>query len=260
MQLKGLDLFFWVAGLLGHVALLGVLCYRRLTTRFPFFTALIATNVVRTLVLFLTFEHGSPRIYFLCYWILAILDVGLQLCVVYEMASHVFRPLGVWAHDLRQSALWLIAGSVAVAAMMTWLGSPVTAHWQETALAGVSFFSSAMMSELFVAMVALSVMVGLPWTTQVARISQGLGAYSIVCIVTEAGQSLFGTMHHARIDMTLTHLRMISYLACLGYWVATLSQHAPQRAEMPEEMRRQLSALQERVAYDLQKLRGWRHG
>ena len=62
-----------------------------------------------------------------------------------------------------------------------------------------NFFSSVAMSELFVGMIALSVKSGLPWKTHVARISQGLGVYSIVDLVIETGHSYFGVGQNTQV-------------------------------------------------------------
>jgi hypothetical protein len=115
MRLTGLDFLFWAAGFAGHLALLFVLWYRRRARGFPFFTALITLNVCRTIGLYFVLHYGTRAGYFYGYWLAAVLDVMLQLCVVYEIASRVFRPLDVWARDVRSSFVWLVSLSVLVA-------------------------------------------------------------------------------------------------------------------------------------------------
>src|ERR1700748_2812880 len=95
MHLTGVDLFFWEGSFLGHVWLLFVLLNRHRARLFPFFTTLILTNILRTITLFVVARIGTRNDYFYTYWSLAALDTILQLCIAYEMASHVFRPLGV---------------------------------------------------------------------------------------------------------------------------------------------------------------------
>ncbi len=48
---------------------------------------------------------GTTTEYFWTYWVLAILDTLLQLCVVYELSSKVFRPLESWAYEARKYSL-----------------------------------------------------------------------------------------------------------------------------------------------------------
>ncbi len=125
MHLTGLDHFFWAAGFLGNLGLLLVLCYRRRAKEFPFFTALVALNPTRTTLLYCVLHYGTERSYFYTYWSLAIVDTMLQFGVVYEISSRVFRPLDVWAQDVRSSFVWLVGLSVSVAlGLSSMAGSP----------------------------------------------------------------------------------------------------------------------------------------
>jgi hypothetical protein len=258
MHLTGLDLLFWAVGFAGHVILIVVLWVRQRVRAFPFFTALICLNVVRTITLALIQLYGTRRGYFYTYWSLAILDVALQLGVVYEMASRVFRPLGKWAPDVRRAILWWIAGSLAVAASLTWIPTPSTRLWMQVVMIKGSFFTAALLSELFVGMIALSATAGLPWKTHVARISQALGIYSIFTVLVEAGSSYFGLRSDPRAYVDLTHVRMGLYLGCLSYWIVMLWRDAPPGREITPHMRRQLAAINAGAAHDLQQLRSRR--
>src|SRR6185437_15523755 len=95
------------------------------------FTALIATSVIRSLVLFGTLRLGTAHEYFYTYWTLAIVDVVMQLAVVYEMASQVFRPLGGWAKDTQSGLYLLIFISVLVAIGVTILAAPAVPNWRQ---------------------------------------------------------------------------------------------------------------------------------
>jgi len=255
-HLSGLDFFFWVASLLGHLVLLAVLWVRKRTTEFPFFTALIAMNVLRTVVLFFTLRYGSKDAYFYTYWSLAFVDIILQLAVVYEIASQVFRPTGAWAEDLRWSFLWLLSISAVVGIGMTWLAAPPTQNLRQAIAIRGNFFSSAIMSELFVGITALSVTMGLPWKTHVARIAQGLGTYSIIGIAIEGLHSYFGLSQGMEGYTLLSHVRISAYLVCVTYWIVTLAQEAPESRGMPAQMQRQMLLLQRRVAFELANIRG----
>ena len=255
MRLTGLDLFFWAAGLAANALLLCVLVYRRRTSPFPFFTTLIALNVIRTVVLFVVLRLGSHESYFRTYWSLTVLDTLAQFGIVYEIATLVFRPAGVWALDVRQRFLWLLAPSVAISLGLSWLDSPPTESWIRAAVARGNLCAESLMSELFVLMMALSISAGLPWKTHVARIAQGLGTYSLFSLMIETGQSYFGVDRVDRMYMSLSHIRMIAYLGCVTYWIVALWAEEEQAVRMPDELRDSLFAIQARVAYDLQILR-----
>jgi hypothetical protein len=255
MHLTGLDHLFWAAGLGAHLILLFVLLTRRRFRVFPIFTAFIISNIGRTAALFSVQFYGTKTSYFYTYWSLTVLDVVLQLSVVYEMYSLTFRPLGVWARDLRRPFVWLVALSIALAAGLTWLATPHARLWMQVVVIKGSFFSATCMSELFVGMLVLAVRSGLPWKTHVARISQGFGVYSIIDVLIEAGHSYFGVGRNTQTYTMLSHLRMSAYLACVAYWVIMLWRNAPEPRKLPESLRGQLIRLQNVVDSDLERIR-----
>jgi hypothetical protein len=255
MHLSGIDLLFWLLGFLENLGLLVVLVYRRRAERFPFFTALITLNVIRTIVLYLVLRYSTRDGYFYSYWSLSVLDTILQLCVVYEVASRVFRPLDVWAHDVRSSFVWLLGLSLSVAFLLTWLASPPARTWMQSFTTKGNLFTAALQSELFVAMMALSIHVRLPWRTHVAKIAQGLGAYSLLGVLIETGHSYFGVGRELPTFIVLSHVRMAAYLVCVNYWVISLWRKERPVRTMTPEMREKMFTLQMLLEYDLDDLR-----
>jgi hypothetical protein len=255
MHLTGLDLLFWAAGFGEHLTLFFVLVIRRRVRTFPIFTALIFSNMARTVALYVMSICGTKANYFYLFWSLGILDTVLQLSVVYEMYSLTFRPLGAWARDVRGAFVWLVAMSVAVAAGLTWLAAPHARLWMQVVVIRGNLFSSACMSEFFAGMVVLAVKAGLPWKNHVARISQGLGVYSIIDVLIEAGHSYFGVGRDTQIYATLSHIRIAIYLCCVAYWIVTLWRNAGDSRRLPDQMRGQLIQLQTMVDSDLEKIR-----
>jgi hypothetical protein len=253
MHLTGPDLFFWVLGLCEHCILLAVIWFRHRATQFPVFTALITANVVRTVVLYLTLRYGSSENYFYIFWTFGFLDVALQLAVAYELASHVFRPLGPWAPDVRSSFAALATVSLLVASVLTWLATPATRTLRSAIVIRGNFFSSALMTELLVALIALSVVMGYSWRTHVARLTQGFGIYSAFGILTEGAHSYFGTGQHAY--ARVSWIRMSLYCLCVAYWIFSLAKNEPEPRKLPEQLRLELRTLQQRVATLLQGFR-----
>ena len=254
MHLTGLDLLLWAASFAVHLGLLLVLVVRRRVIAFPLFTTLIVANIARTITLFLIQVYGTKAEYFYTFWCLAVLDVALQLGVVYEMASHVFRPNRRWAIPIG-NVWWWISGSVVLAACLTWIPKPSTHFWVQVFILKGGFFSAALLSELFVGMMILSATAGLPWKTHVARIAQGLGVYSVVTVLTETGNTYFGLQSNARIYDALSHARIAVYIGCVLYWIIMLWREAPPSREMTDLMRRQVEVLDGGAALDLESLR-----
>jgi hypothetical protein len=255
MLLTGLDFFFWVAGFALHLGLLFVLWYRRRARVFPFFTTLITLSVIRTIVLYSVHRYGTVFDYRYTYWSLAILDTTLQLCVVYEVASRVFRPLDVWAEDVRSSFVWLASLSLLVAFGLAWLSSAPGRTWMENVTTKGNLFASSLLSELFVVMMALSINARLPWKTHVAKIAQGLGAFSLISVLVDTGQSYFGISREQPAFLLITHVRMAAYLGCVTYWMINLWPNEQPARMMTHEMRKKMFTLQMQVDYHLKDLR-----
>jgi hypothetical protein len=253
MHLTGTILLFWAAGLTAHGLLLVVLCTRHRAKTFPIFTALIATNIVNAIALYEIALHGTKHSYFIAYFSFAILDFALQLSVTYELATHVFCPTGTWAPDIRKGFLILVLASIIIAAMLACIPAPPERILLGTLLDRGNLFTSALQCELFVGMLAFSATARLPWKTHVARIAQGLGFYSLICLLMEVGHSVL--VRNTVVFESLTYVRMATYLVCASYWIVMLWLEAPAPKELPKETRRQLFTLQRRVEYDLRKLR-----
>jgi hypothetical protein len=255
MRLTGLDFLFWAAGFAEHFALLFVLWYRRRAWAFPYFTALITLNVLRTIVLYLVLHYGTKAGYAYTYWSAAVLDVILQLCVVYEVASRVFRPLDLWARDVGNKFIWLVGVSIAIAFGLSWLESPPSRSWIQAFATKGNLFTAALQSELFVTMMALSVNARIPWGTHVAKIAQGLGAYSLISVLFETGHSYFGMGRELPVFILLSHVRMAAYLGCVSYWIINLWNDERPVRKMTEQMRESIFTLQMQVEYHLHHLR-----
>ena len=258
MHLTSLDRVLWALALILHCLLLAILFSRRRASKFPVFTSLILFNVLRSAVLFFVLSHGSVRQYFYAYWTAALVDMSLQLTIAWELATHVFRPLGFWAPDVRRSFAVLLGLGLVVAGGLTWLSTPATSHLQSTIVVRGDFFASVLMSEIFVVLVALSVTLGLPWRTHVARIAQGFGVYSLFGILSETALTIVGASANNARQKLVSHLEIELYLLCVCYWIVTLSMKEPETRKLPAHLHERLVALQSKAAMLLRDLRATR--
>jgi hypothetical protein len=253
MHLTGTILFFWAAGLVGHVLIFLVLLLKRRVSAFPCFTSLIVANIANALILYAVASAGSKRLYLIAYFGFAVLDVLLQFAVSYELAKHIFCPTGVWIADLRKSFLFIVGASFPIAIALALFPVPPEKIALAAVLDRLNIFVAALQCELLVGMIMASAIAHLPWKTHVARIAQGLGLYSLVGLLADTGHSV--VLRNSQMFQILTYTRMITYLGCQVYWVVTLWREAPAPKELPDEMRAQLFTLQRRLEYDLRKLR-----
>jgi hypothetical protein len=258
MHLSAFDTLLWATGVLGQIVLLFVLFFRQRARSFPIFTSLVAGAFCSSIVLYFLYQHAGRRAYYYGYWTYGTIDMLIQLAVVYEIASHLFAPLGSWAPDVRKSFVSLAGGSILIALLLIMLAAPVRPTFMETVIARGTFFSAALMTELFVGLVALSAAAGLPWRTHVARITQALGAYSVLCVVLDTFTTWLGWAHQSHTMHAITQVRIVAYDSAIGYWIVMLWREAPKPREMPESIRIQIFHLQRQVEYDLGRIRGWR--
>lgn len=258
MHLGRLDLIYWVAAFVGHVAVMYVLLRRGGAVRFPIFTSLIALSIARSIVLYLVLQFGTSSGYRDVYWSFAIVDTALQFGVLYELASYTFRPLGRWVPYLHRHLIWLISMSMAIALGLTWLASPPASRWAEIVVLKGNFFSAVCMSELFVGLLALSATAGLPWRAREFKIASGLGVFSMTNVVLGAGRNYFGMGSNNRVFFFSAHIRIGVYLCCLAYWSFALWSEGPVPREMTNEMRLQLHKFGQKVNFNLQRLRAGR--
>ena len=249
----------WTATFANSLLLLFVLFMRRRAGSFPAFTTYVAFSVLENIAGFLALYHLAFATYRSIFYSLEILDEGIQVLVFYELAVHVFCPTGAWARDVRRAFLSLVAASAGVAFLLSWIAQPPAPLRVQTFILRADFFSSLLMCELFVGTVVLTATVGLPWKTHVARIAQGLGAYSLLSLAIGIGVAPVGISAHNAIFAGLIRARKLVWLACQVYWIVTLWQEAPAPRELPEVMRAQIFSLQNRVRDDLIRIRGPRN-
>jgi hypothetical protein len=255
MNLSELDLLFWAMSFIGHVALLLVLLLRGRFRNLPIFTTLIALNVVRTIALFLIRRHNAQSTYFYTFWSLAVLDVGLQFAIVYELSSKVFRPLGEWAPDIRKRFPIWASASILLTSLLTLIPKPASHFWiQELILRG-SFFSAALMSELFVGMMALSAIAGLTWSSHIAKVANGFTVYSIATLILETANTWLGLGGSGHTYDDLSRIRIAIYLCCVAYWIVALWRNAPPTAKMPDHVRQQASTINQIIKIRVEALR-----
>ena len=255
MSLSRLDLFFWAAGFLLNFVLLCILCYRRRLRTFPFFASTLALAVGRTIVLYLVRACCTPRDYFFTYWSLALVETLLQLGVVYELASKVFHPMNRWRSDLRTRFGPFSVLSVITALGISLLASPPAHSWIQAMATRANLFATALMSELFVAVMVMSLTAGLPWRSHAAAIAQGFGGYSLISLLLETGHAYFGVGRDVEAFVILSQLRMLSYLGCALYWIVNLNSEEQPGRIMTSQMHAALLTLHTQIAVDLRNMR-----
>ena len=250
MKLALIDQILWAAGFSGGLLLLFTLLWRGRYRQFPFFTAFISLGVLRDIVLY--FIHYGSASYSWSFLGFDLCDSLLQLAIVYEISAIVFRPVGVWARDIRGPFLRMVVGAPLVATALTATMPQISKNPVYTLIATLNLFNHVLMTELVAIVLFCSSRVGLVWRNHVLQIADGFGVYSVLTFVVV----LFRTYHKVGhgID-SLSRTAAVVWLAILIYWIVNLWKNEPPRREITPEMKAQLFALRRTVAYDLGELK-----
>lgn len=245
-----MDNLLWAAGFVGHVALLAVLFARSRWRTFPFFTSLIAYQVLVTLALFLISRYGSHHSYFLAYWLLALGDYCFQVALVFEIARNVLRSTGTWVREAKNDLLlWSTTGTVLAAALCFALSPPSMTGldlWEVRA----TLFTSLLTCELFVSVSSLANRFGLRWRSHVMALGQGLAAWAVIAVIGDVAHFATGWRKELAI---FDQIRMYVYLAALLFWITSFWKPEQEKISHPE-LDDYILALHGRVRHDLTTL------
>ena len=253
MTLSTLDNVLWAAGLVGNAALLLILVGRGRWREFPVLTSDMAFQVLRTVLLWLVHGHGSRHAYFVAYWSTGILDYVFQVALIFEIARVVLRPTGRWIVDARRAFLtWATAGCVAAAVFAMLMGPP-EARGLNLWDVRVTVFTSLLTCELFIAVSAAANRLGLQRRSYVIAFGQGITIWAFTSLLEDFGRMIYGW--NAQF-VVFAHVRMLVYLAVLGYWMVAFWQPEQERAPLSAEMTAYLVALHRSVEYDLSRIDG----
>lgn len=252
MGITTLEKALWVAGFLGHFALLSVLLIRSRWRTFPVFTSLITYQVVVTAVLFLFFHFGTSHAYFLGYWTLAGGDYLLQVALIFEIARNVFHPAGTWIRTARKRfVLWSAVGVSIAAGLCITISPPATEGldlWEMRA----TLFTSLMICALFLSISSVANRFGVPWRSHVMALGQGLVAWATLAVLGDVVHIATGWRGEF---ILFDRLRMYTYLGALVFWTVAFWQPETVRPPLSPEMLEVVHALHKRVRHDLGTIR-----
>jgi hypothetical protein len=249
MRLSQLAQMLWAAGFAELVALFIVLLVRRRWKVLPVFTGWIGFQVLREVLLYCVYRYGAPTAYAMTYWSAVVIDLGMQIAIVFELAARVLKPTGTWVRDARKMFLVLAAVGTLVAAAAAYGVNPVMPSTLDDWIEKGLLFAAMLNAQLFLAMALASTRLGLAWRHHVMGIATGWTLWAVVGLFVEAASSYFGTSWHG---LVLDQLRIIAYQAATIYWAVNLWLPEPQSRTLSPGMQSYLSGLQRRLKLGVQ--------
>lgn len=249
MQLSYLSQVLWATGFCELLALTFVLLVRRRWQAFPFFTAYIAFQVAETIVLYSIHRWSRPHTYYWAYWAGTVVDLLLQLSVVFELTRTVLRPTGTWVRDARRMFLLLALAATVIAAAVSFAVSPTLPTTLDNWIEKGNLFSAMLNAQLFLAMGLASSRLGLAWRHHVMGIASGWMLWASVDLFVEASYSYLGPDWHG---LVLDNVRILAFQAATIYWIVNLWLPEPEARTLSPQMQSYLSGLQQHMAIAVQ--------
>jgi hypothetical protein len=253
VKLSFLDTVLWAAGPVLNAALVAVMCLRRRLRTFPVLASWCIFTVVSIAALFFTYRIGSDHAYAVAYWIVEGLDALFQIGVVIEVARTVFQPLG---SPLRKSRLWLaslIGCCVLISFAIVWWIHPAALTQAGVWEIRGDILTSLVISGMFTLVLIESQRLGLHWRSHVMSIGYGLMVWAVLALIIGLLHGYWGTYSHY---LGVEHIRMVTYLSILSYWIVALWRDEPQKEPLSPEIRDAILQVTDRVSYDLAEVLG----
>ena len=230
MSLSSWQAWNWVIGFIGYALLMAVLVVRKRYRTFPWFTFLLAQEIVQTLVLFSVHRFFGPKVYSFTYWSFELLEAVVRVGVLFELARITARLLRENASDRVRALMNAIVIASAICAGLV-LGMHVPGTVLLVTGVKISLCSSIFSGLLILSFVLTTFFEGIRTRIHSQAIAYGMFLYFSGKLVAELG-FVFGG---AGLWFKLGGYTQPLYILCLFGWSAILWVDEPKRV-LTEEM------------------------
>ena len=241
MSPQQIDSILTIAGYVTTVVLVITMIYRGLHLQFPIFTSYLVFGLITDPLMFWLYSH-TPEVYPTAFIISSVVDFILQVCVLFEIASSVLRPVkkSLPARSLLVFGL-LVLFATAATALIAYKVLPHASLAQlPIFLQKIGLALALMRMGIFVAIAVFAQMLGIGWKNHVLQLATGLAFYSAVSLIIETAHSRLGlgTQFHA-----LDQMMVASYLGTLAFWIWSFAQQEETRKEFSPQMQNFLLSI-----------------
>ena len=235
-MLRAIYYVLWVAPALSFSVLAFLMWQRKLRQQFPFFFSYAIFQVLSFGVQFSTYHSANRYAYFIAYWTLASLSVGISFAVIYELFAELFRPFE-GLRDLGTVLFRWAAAVLVVAATLMVLVTPSTgtSNVTKVAMAVVVALERSvrvMQCGLVLLMVLCAPYLGLKWRHRVFGVGVGFGILAAIDLFAIAG---FGRLGYSpQTQMYYNFARMAAYNAAAVVWWGYFFRPEPARGPVAQ--------------------------
>ena len=246
MHLSLMEIVLWAAGLVFEAALIFVLLYKRRYRVVPWFTAWIAWVFLYTIALFLAYRFGFRHLYGLIYWSAGIVEMLLQVAMVFEIARSVLMRSGRWVEGARLRLVAIGSAALFVAGAMAWfMTAPAATPFQEMA-ARLSLFATILICLLSGAVMAASSRLGLGFRSYVMREVYGLVFWVLPVFALDTLHAYWRTKE---LVPALQNFKASLFASALIYWCVAFWLPEPEPELMTFDKKKDLEELAARLEY-----------
>jgi hypothetical protein len=165
------------------------------------------------------------------------------------------RPTGSWVQDAKKKFILWSAAGILLAAALPWLISPPAPSLLDRLELRANLFTSLVICELIAVVTRTSRDLGLGWRNHVMALGNGWTAWAVTAILIDGLHSYFGaTLYFSQLE----HVKMLVYLAALGYWMLQFWMEEPQRRPISPELSAYIEALHQKIKNNLDTIQAQR--
>ena len=226
-MLRALYYILWVTPALTFSVLAFIMVRRNQRTRFPYFFSYAIFQVIAFAIQFSTYQSSNRYAYFIAYWTLAALSVGLGFAVIYEVFTEIFRPF----EGLRELGAmlfrWAAAVLVVAAALMVLTTPTSPNHVVLGCIVALERSVRVMQCGLVLLMILCAPYLGLHWRHRVFGIGAGFGLLAAADLIAVAFLSRVGLS--AQTQMYYNLAKMAAYNLSGVLWFTYFLRPEPAR-------------------------------
>jgi hypothetical protein len=206
------DMTTWIWGLslILQVTLFIALFSRRIARSFPLFTIFIGFYLIRSILLYISFDYVKVETYGHLYNLLLLCDILVQIGLAAELCATLVRSEGGW----KANRLPYVAGAVVLAALGTWIATSLMPQ------ATIRLDRS----QLLFSIIAIFVLIpSLRSPNSVLRtIAQGWGTFGIISFAASIGRVMATAGNRPHQYAAWSYALAGAYLIIVVFWLVTL--------------------------------------
>ena len=202
--------WIWGLSLIVQITLFVALFGRGIVRSFPFFTTFIGFYLIRSVLLYISFDYLSAEQYSRLYNFLLLFDILVQIGLAAELCAALVRARGGWT----AKRLLYVAGGVLLAALGTWIAVRLMPQ-ASIRLDRSQMFFSIIAILLFIASLRFP-------NALLRAIAQGWGIFGIISFAADIGRVLAAAGNHPLQYAAWSYALAGAYLIVVVFWLITL--------------------------------------